>query len=58
MENITNGALDVKCVADISLQKLELRIPFEMAEIFCDASNEIIQREDFPAFREQPIAKM
>ena len=58
MQNVSDWALHAKGVAHIGLLKFELGIPFEMAEIFRCAGDEIVEAQNFPTFRKQTIAKM
>src|SRR5579871_3376455 len=58
VQHIVHRAFDVQRLADIRLAKFELGIAFEMAQILRRARDQIIERENFPSFRKQSIAKM
>ncbi len=58
MENVIDGSGDIDVIGNIRASHPEVRMFVQMADVGVHAGDQVIQRENIPAFGEQPIAKV
>jgi hypothetical protein len=58
VQNVANVARDSQRLAYVRLFECKLRVALKMMQVFFSTGNKIVQAQDRPAFRQQPITQI